>query len=159
MSDLIERRHVLRNAGIVAGGAAAVPALGAVADPASADGGWVSRRLLGSWVVTRADDDGTATLIASFAAGGAIIVHDISPAGPPVTGSWKLRDDDSWRATLWTGFPGEGPGSVGPTLRLRIWGQLQSSRIHGRYTVAVFDPEGEVLDRSRGTFEGRRLPA
>ena len=164
MDDTLERRHLLRNAGMVAGGAATASALGAVAAPASADGGHGGhggRGLLGSWMVTRTEGELTAQLVGSFAAGGVIIVHDISPAGPPATGSWRMRDRDSWRATLWTGFPGdEGPGSAGPTLRLRIYGHLEGGRIHGRYVVRLFDPSGAPIGGpTRGTFEGRRLHA
>jgi hypothetical protein len=161
MNDAIERRHLLRNAGMVAGGAATASGLGAVGAPASAEGGHGGRGLLGSWMVTRTEGDLTAQLVGSFAAGGVIIVHDISPAGPPATGSWKMRDRDSWRATLWTGFPGDtGPGSAGPTLRLRIWGHLEGRRIHGHYAVRLFDPSGAPMgDPSRGTFEGHPLQA
>ena len=57
--------------------------------------------------------------VISFAEGGVFISHDISPAGPPFTGSWERQGGDRYRATFWSGFPGEeGPGSLGPTVRI-----------------------------------------
>jgi hypothetical protein len=164
MDDVIQRRHLLRNVGLVAGGAATASGLGAVVAPASArhphgGGRRGRRRLLGSWVVERTEGDGTVTLVGSFAAGGVIVVHDIDPAGPPVTGTWRMLDRNSWRATLWTGFPGEeGPGSPGPTARLRIFGEVRRRRIRGTYEVTFFAPDGSELGAG-GTFVGRPIEA
>jgi hypothetical protein len=162
--NVIERRHLLRNAGMVAGGAAAVSGLGAAAMPASADGdghGHHGKRLLGSWLVDVRNDDGsTLVSVGSFAAGGVAIVHDINPAGPPFTGSWEMTDDDSWRATVWSGFPGEGgPGSAGGTIRLRLRGSVDKHRIRGSFVFVVFDAEGAELERGTGTFRGHRIEA
>ena len=162
MSDnSIERRHLLRNAGMVAGGAAAATGL-AGALPAAADqghGGDRGHRLFGSWLVDVSGDDGTDSVsVGSFAAGGVAIVHDINPAGPPFTGTWKMHDHDSWRATVWSGFPGStGPGSAGGTLRLRIRGSVEKHRIWGTFVVTVFAPDGTEVDESGGTFRGRRI--
>src|SRR5687768_5213651 len=109
MSDnVIERRHLLRNAGMVAGGAAAVTGLGAASMPAMADddddhghGHGRGKRLLGSWLVNVRNANGSMTVsVGSFAAGGVAIIHDINPAGPPFTGSWEMHDHDTWRATV-----------------------------------------------------------
>jgi hypothetical protein len=163
----IERRHVLRNAGIIAGGAAAMAGLGAV--PASADDGdddhdhhhhGQGRRLLGSWLVTRTEGDSSVVTVGSFAVGGVAIVHDINPALPPLTGSWRMRGHDSWQATLWTGFASAGgPGTAGGTARLRIFGRVTRRRIAGTYDVRFFDPGGTEVSRSGGTFEGRPIEA
>jgi hypothetical protein len=160
--NVIERRHLLRNAGMVAGGAAAVTGLGA-AMPASAhgEGHGRGRRLLGSWLVDVRNDDGsTLVSVGSFAAGGVAVVHDINPAGPPFTGSWEMTDHDSWKATVWSGFPGEGgPGSAGGTIRLRLRGTVEKHRIQGSFVFTVFDPEGTQLERGSGSFRGREIQA
>jgi hypothetical protein len=166
--NVIERRHLLRNAGLVAGGAAAVSGLGATAMPASADDdghhghhGHHGTGLLGSWLVDVRNADGsTSVSILSFAAGGVAIVHDISPAGPPFTGSWESGARDSWQATVWTGFPGEtGPGSPGSTIKLRLRGTVDKHRMRGSFVFASFDPEGSEVGRGSGTFRGRRVEA
>ncbi len=161
--NVIERRHLLRNAGMVAGGAATASGIGLVAAPASADDGHGhhGKRLLGSWLVDVRNDDGSMLMsVGSFAAGGVAIVHDINPAGPPFTGSWDMTDHDSWKATVWSGFPGEGgPGSAGGTIRLRLRGTVDKGRIRGSFVFVVFDAEGAELERGTGTFRGRRIEA
>lgn len=158
----IERRHLLRGAGLVAGGAAASTGLGAMVAPAEAHGdSRGARRLAGSWLVDVQNDDGSELVsVGSFADGGVAIVHDISPAGPPFTGTWKLRGDDQWRATVWSGFPGDsGPGSAGGTVRLRLRGTVQRRSISGTFTFTAFDPTGAEVDSGSGTFTGRPIDA
>ena len=82
---VIDRRQVLRGAGVAAG-RAAVGAF-AFAAPASAnDTG--SGKLAGSWLIIRQDDGSPdrVTAVLSFAGGDVMIEHDINPAGPPFTG-------------------------------------------------------------------------
>jgi len=152
------RRQALRCAGIAAGGVA-IAGL-ATTTPAMADG---DSGLLGSWLSVR-QDDGTpdkVRLVLSFAGGGAFVSHDISPAGPPFTGTWS-RQGKSFRATFWTGFPGgPEPGSVGPTVRVRLRGTLSHGKISGTYRVTVFAPgsDTEVLESDTGTFSGVRINA
>ena len=114
------RRQVLRGAGVAAAGGAAVTGLG-LASPAMAsdDGGG----LAGSWKVTRQDDGDPTEVQAvfSFAGGGVFVEHDILPAGPPFTGTWARGGGGQFRATFWSGFPGEGgPGSPGVAVRVRL---------------------------------------
>jgi hypothetical protein len=156
--NTVGRRQALRGAGIAAGSVAVV-GLGA-ATPAMADG---DNGLLGSWLSVR-QDDGTPDkirLVLSFAGGGVFVSHDISPAGPPFTGTWA-RQGKSFRATFWTGFPGEqGPESVGPTARVKLRGTLSHGMISGTYRFTVFAPgsDTEVVDSGTGTFSGRRINA
>ncbi|MFG1818386.1 hypothetical protein ACGFIF_31800 [Kribbella sp. NPDC049174] len=152
------RRQALRGAGIAAGGVA-IAGL-ATATPAAADS---DNGLLGSWMCRRQDDGSpdTVRLVLSFAAGGVIVSHDISPAGPPFTGTWS-RHGKSFQATFWTGFPGEqGPGSTGPTVRVRLRGVLSHGKISATYRVTVFAPnsETEVLETVTGKVSGRRISA
>jgi hypothetical protein len=162
----IERRHLLRGAGIVAGGAVTAAGIGALASPAVADDDddhddHDDDDLTGSWLVQVRNEDGsTLTSVGSFAKGGVAIIHDINPAGPPFTGSWKMRDDDRWRATVWSGFPGQGgPGTAGGTVRLRLRGVVDGRRIRGSFRAAAFTPDGSPDGTFDGTFTGRRIEA
>jgi hypothetical protein len=154
----IGRRRMLRGAGAAAGGVAVSTV--ALASPALADGG--HSRVAGSWMIVHQDDADPAEVkaVISFALGGVFISHDISPAGPPFTGTWERRGHDRFRATFWSGFPGdEGPGSAGPTIRIRARGQVDGDEISGTFTFTVFDPGGEVVDSASGTFSGERIDA
>ena len=153
------RRQVLRGAGVVAGGAA-VTGL-ALASPAMAsddDGGG----LAGSWMVTRQDDGDPTEVQAvfSFAGGGVFVEHDILPAGPPFTGTWARRGGGRFRATFWSGFPGEGgPGSPGVTVRVRLVGRVEHRTISGTYTATGFDPTGAQVNSATGRFSGHPINA
>ena len=155
----IGRRQMLRGGGVAAGGVA-VAGLG-LSSPAMAsddqNGG-----LTGSWLVTRQDngDPTKVQAVFSFAAGGVFVEHDIGPAGPPFTGTWARRGDRGFRATIWSGFPGEGgPGSAGVTVRVRPVGRVDHGTLSGTYTVAVFDASGAQIDSATGTFSGHRIAA
>ena len=157
------RRQVLRGAGVVAAGGAAVTAVTGLglASPARAsdDGGG---GLTGSWMVTRQDDGDPTQVQAvfSFAGGGVFVEHDILPAGPPFTGTWARRDGGRFRATFWSGFPGEGgPGSPGVTARVRLVGRVEHRAISGTYTTAVFDSTGAQIDSATGRFSGHPINA
>lgn len=156
--NAVGRRQALRGAGIAAGSVAVV-GLGA-ATPAMADG---DNGLLGSWMCVR-QDDGTPDkirLVLSFAGGGVFVSHDISPAGPPFTGTWA-RQGKSFRATFWTGFPGEqGPESVGPTVRVKLRGTLSHGTITASYRFTVFAPgsDTEEVETGTGTLTGSRISA
>ncbi|GAA1139137.1 hypothetical protein GCM10009630_42620 [Kribbella jejuensis] len=154
------RRQALRGAGIAAGGVAAAGL--ATAAPAMADGGH-GNGLLGSWMCVRQDTGSSdkIRLVLSFAGGGVVLSHDISPAGPPFTGTWAAQGK-SFRLTMWTGATGnQGPGSVGPTIRVRAWGSVSHGRLTAKYQVTVFAPmsETQVIDSATGTVTGRRISA
>lgn len=158
--NAIGRRQALRGAGIAAGGVAAAGL--ATAAPAMADSGH-GNGLLGSWMCTRQDDGspGTIRLVLSFTAGGVILSHDISPAGPPFTGTWS-SEGRSFRLTMWTGQPGEqGPESVGPTIRVQAWGSVSHGKLSAKYRFTVFPPmsETQVLQSGTGKVSGRRISA
>jgi hypothetical protein len=119
--------------------------------------------LLGSWLCVRQDDGSTdkVRLVLSFASGGVIVSHDISPAGPPFTGTWSQRG--KWfRATFWTGTAGEqGPESVGPTIRVQLKGARSHGTISATYRFTVFAPgsDTQVVDSGTGKLTGRRINA
>jgi hypothetical protein len=157
---VIDRRHVLRGAGVAAGGAAA--GAFAFAAPASAhDNG--EHGLSGSWLITRQDDGtpGTTTGVLSFAGGNVLVEHDINPAGPPFTGTWAGGEDQRFRATFWSGQAGQGPGQAGPTLQVRLRGQIKRGNLTATYTFTAFDPTtGAQLQTGTGkVLSGHRIEA
>jgi hypothetical protein len=156
------RRQVLRRAGVVAAGGAAVTAvtgLGLATPAMASDGG--DGGLTGSWMVTRQDDGDPTRIKAvfSFAGGGVFVEHDILPAGPPFTGTWARGDGGRFRATIWSGFPGEGPGSPGVAVRVRLVGRLEHRTISGTYTATVFDSTGAAVESNTGKFSGQPINA
>ena len=152
------RREVLRGA---AAGGALVAGLG-LASPTVASADSRGRRLTGSWLFTRQEDGdpNNVLAVASFAAGHVLVHHDINPAGPPFTGTWRQRGP-SWRATFWSGFPGEGgPGSPGASVRIRVRGRHENDTIFGTYDFALFDINGAEIVSGTGTFgDGHRIEA
>jgi hypothetical protein len=154
----VGRRNVLRSAGMAAGGVA----LGGVAlgSPAVAGERHHDRDVSGSWRVNVHNDDGEESVsVLSFAAGDVCIVHDISPAGPPFTGTWREGRHDSFRATVLTGTPGDGPGSAGTIIELKLRGAVRHHRVRGSFTFRVTDATDKVLATGSGTFDGRRIEA
>jgi hypothetical protein len=164
--NTINRRRMLRGAGMAVGGAAITsvglgsPALAtskaSKASKASKNG------VAGSWMIVHQDelDPTPVRAVLSFADGGVFISHDISPAGPPFTGSWERRGDHRFRATFWSGFPGDqGPGSAGPTARITATGRVARDTMSGTFTFTLFAPTGEELESADGTFTGTRIEA
>ena len=154
------RREMLMGTGAAVGGAA-LTGLGASPVMASDNGGDLS----GSWLVTRMDDppgDPTPVkAVLSFAAGDVFVSHDINPAGPPFTGTWKRDRDHGFRATMWTGQAGGGPGAgPGPTIRVQLRGSTRHDSISGTYEFTVFDAVTDaVLDSGTGAFSGTPIDA
>lgn len=158
--DSVGRRSIIRTAGLTVGGAA----IGGMAIAAPASAATQGKRrdgdVSGSWRADVHNNDGTDLVsVLSFAAGNVCIVHDISPAGPPFTGTWRSGRHDSFRATVLTGFPGEGPGTPGPVVTLILQGSVRHDRISGTFTFTVRSPEGQQIDSGSGTFNGRPIEA
>jgi hypothetical protein len=134
----------------------------AAASPAVASGNG-DRGATGSWMITHQDDPPStqppAMGVTSFAEGGVIINHDISPAGPPATGTWAPRGNDGFKATLWSGQPGDGPGSPAVTIRIQIRGRVHKGRMSGTTRFTVFNASGGVEASGTGTFSGQRIEA
>ena len=155
----MNRRGLLRGAGV-----AGAVALAGVAGASSASAGENSGAgPTGSWLMTHQDNppgnQTKTTAVVSFAAGGVIISHDISPAGPPQTGTWALQGD-GFKGTFWSGEPGpDGPGSPGFTVKIQVRGRVRADKISGTYRFSVFDPTGADAGSGTGTFSGHRLEA
>lgn len=154
--DSVARRNVLRGAGIAAGGVALSGV--ALTSPAAAGEHHGHRGVSGSWQVDVHNDDGDESIsIVSFAAGDVCIVHDISPAGPPFTGTWRQGRHGSFRATVLTGTPG-GPDGPGPVIELKLRGAVHHDQVRGSFTFRV-TAAGVEVDSGSGTFDGRRIEA
>ena len=146
-------REGLLRGGAVLGGTA-------LASPASASERHEDDDVSGSWLVNVHNDTGEESVsVLSFAAGDVCVVHDISPAGPPFTGTWRSRRHDSFRATVLTGTPGDGPGSPGAVIELKLRGAVRHERVSGTFTFTVMGPDGTELDSGSGTFDGRPIEA
>jgi hypothetical protein len=167
MSDhTLGRREVLLGAGVAAGGVVAT-GVGLAAPASARDGRDDDERddLDGSWLVTRQDDGDETQVRAvfSFAGGDVLVEHDILPAGPPFTGTWESHDHKRFRATIWSGFPGEqGPGSPGVAVRVRLEGKVRKGTLSGTYSVTVFDPTGAEIPEEAATgtfFDGEPIEA
>jgi hypothetical protein len=156
----MNRRVVLTRAGAV--GAVALAGVAGASPALASEKG--NRGVTGSWMITHKDDppgDPTPVRgVASFAEGGVLISHDISPAGPPSTGTWAGQGNDRFKGTFWSGFPGDGgPGTPGGTFRVRVRGRVRGDKISGTYRFTVFDPTGKEIDSGTGTFRGERIEA
>ena len=103
-TSTLERRMLLRSAGVAG---AALAGVAATAAPAAADGGSdpssCGPRLLGGWMITHTDDPpadpSTTRSIVTFA------VQDVAPASTGGLGAWKSYGD-YFKVTFWTGQAG-----------------------------------------------------
>jgi hypothetical protein len=134
-----------------------------VASPAFAAGEGGASGLHGSYLVHRQSDtdpgDQSAAVV-SFAAADVIIIHDISPAGPPFTGTWARQQGNGFRATVWTGFAGQGPNQQGPTARVSVQGHVQGGRLSATYQLTVFNPsDNSVIQTDHGSVSGTPITA
>ena len=116
-------------------------------------------RLRGSWLVEATNGTDTTRSVVSFAGGGVAIVHDIKPAGPPFTGSWRRTGGHGFRATVLSGVGNPETGEPGPTFRIVIDGTVHHDMIEGSFTFTVFGPDDAVLDEFTGSFSGSRIRA
>jgi hypothetical protein len=147
-------------AGVAAGGVAFT---GLGAGPAAANDrhdGPIG--LSGSWLVSHADDPPGDTspvkAVFSFAGGGVFVEHDINPAGPPFTGTWAQPHGNRFKATIWSGFPGE--GGHGPTARVQLRGSRHHGTLSGTYVFDVIDPvSNDVVESGTGSFTGVPIDA
>ena len=159
--SMVGRRHVLRGAGIVVGGAAATSL--AFASPALAGGEHDDDRLEGSYMITRTDDGSPSSItsVFSLAGGGVLINKDIDPPDTHSTGSWAATGRGRFRSTFWTGFAADAStGAPALTARVRATGRVQHGSISGIYDVSFFlVPTGEEVFTVTGTYAGSRIAA
>lgn len=156
VKSLVERRMVLRGAGV-----AGATVLAAAAVPAEASAHPEHHGLLGAWRITHTDNPPSDTTpvaaVVTFGAGGVFVDQDIAPVAPAGVGAWTAHGD-RFEVTFWTGS-GDTPADAA-TVRVRVHGMLHGDRISGTYRVTGFaGASTTVVLRSTGTFSGWRIVA
>lgn len=159
-TNQIGRRHVLRNAGIAAGGA--LLATAATSSPALAgrDETDHASALTGGWFLDRQDAvSGTVRGVVTFGAGGTVHYQDIAPASVVVlTGSWS-RTGRAFRFEMWAGVAAD-TATGAPAITVRIQGTLTvtARTFTSPYAVTWFDPATQSeLFGFNGTATGTRI--
>jgi hypothetical protein len=163
-TPLLERRMLLRGAGIAG---ASLVGVAAAAAPASAhdhhDGHDDDHDLLGSWLITHSDtppsetDPGTS--VVGFAPGGLLVTQDVAPVNAAGVGTWESRGDGRYKATFWTGFPADGAQPAG-LIKISVRGEVDGDETSGTYRGKVYEAKTRaLLDTFEGTFSGERIDA
>jgi hypothetical protein len=158
--SVIERRTLLRGAGVAGAAVVGVAAVPAVASAQQNDHG---SRLLGAWMITHTDNPQSqntpVVAIVTFAAGGVVTNLDINPPSPPGLGAWE-SSGDRFKVTFWQGDAGNGGSAPPIVVRVQVRGRLHGDHISGTYRVTVFSAsDNSVLARGSGVFTGNRLQA
>lgn len=156
VEHVVDRRGMLRGAGVAAGAAT----LGGVVLAAPADA--ASSGLLGGWLITHRDNPPAPTdetqAVVTFAAGGVFQVIDIDPVGTPGAGSWS-GSASSFHVTFWAGEPGDN-GSPALVIRVRPRGKVDGDRISGTYSLTLWDAKThKQVGTGSGKFWGSRIDA
>jgi hypothetical protein len=157
MDRALERRMVLRGAG-VAGASVVGVAMSPIA--ASADQEHGGRHgLLGAWRIVHTDDPGSGgakgTAIVAFAAGGVITVEE-TPDGTLGLGAWKSRGQ-RFRARFFESQPGSS-SEPGVVVEIMAHGRLHGDHISGTYHATVRGAaDDDVVAMLTGMFTGQRL--
>ena len=151
-NGLLERRQMLKGAGVI--GAAALAAL--VPTSVSAAQNDEFERLLGTWDLTvRAEGQPQHEVVLSFAPGG-VFVGASTDEPSPLVGSWVRKDDHGFGLTFIVFlYPPEAP--KGSKIKLRAEGTAEADSMRGRFAFDVI-VGGATVASGRGIFDGGRLP-
>ncbi len=157
-SKPLERRMLLRGAGVAGASLAGVAAVPAVASAHGED--HHGSRVLGAWLITHTDnppgDPTPVQAVTAFADGGVFISQDIAPTSTAQVGAWKAHGD-SFRVTFWTGDNGD---AQQPAVRVqvRVRGTVHHDTISGTYTLTIYAATAQtVVGTGSGTFSGTRV--
>jgi hypothetical protein len=158
-----ERRMLLKGAGVAG---ASLVGVAAAAGPASANDDHDDHDdhdLLGSWLITHsnipAETTDPGTSVVGFAPGGLLVTQDIAPVGAAGVGTWESHGDGRFKATFWSGFPGEG-ANPGGLIKISVRGRADGDEISGSYRGKVYNAAThDVLTTFEGTFSGDRVDA
>jgi hypothetical protein len=160
MDSILERRMLLRGAGVAG---ASMVGVAAVTESASAHGGGGGdhgHRLLGAWKLTHTDDPpsgDTGLAIVAFSAGGVLSVEEI-PDGSLGLGAWR-SEGDHFRAHFFESAPGDA-SNPGVVVEVRVRGRVHDDKLSGTYRVSVRSAKDDsVLDTLTGTFHAHRVRA
>jgi hypothetical protein len=155
MSHTLERRKLLRGAGVVG-----ISAVGAAAVPSAASAHESTHGLLGAWRIRHTDDPpstDSGIAIVTFAAGGVFATEEL-PSGSLGLGTWAA-DGDKFRVLFFESQPGP-DGQPGVVVTIRVRGRLRGDHISGTYRLTVRSASDDtVVGRGTGTFRGERLQA
>jgi hypothetical protein len=159
MDKMLERRMLLRGAGVAGASLVGVTAVGpATASEPGHGGGHDGRDLLGAWRITHTDDPpggDTGVAIVAFAPGGVVSLEEI-PDGTLGLGAWRCSGD-GFRARFFESAPAQG-SNPGAAIDIRVSGAVHGSHVAGRYRGTVRSvADDSVLTRFTGTFHGHRL--
>ncbi|MGZ4499806.1 MAG: hypothetical protein ACXVXD_05170 [Nocardioidaceae bacterium] len=163
-NHVLERRNLLRGAGVAGASRVGVAAVPGASSAASAGAGHGGSAVLGSWLITHADNPpGDTTKVQSvvgFSAGGVVTVQDIAPVGAAGLGAWRPRGRTRFTLTFWTGQNAHGRKQPAVTVRVQARGSVHRGDISGRYRTTVYDARsGKVVDQTSGHFAGARIEA
>jgi hypothetical protein len=156
MGSTVERRALLRGAGVVGASAVGIAAVPAAASAHGHDehGG----RLLGAWRIRHTDDppsSDTGLSIVTFAAGGVFVTEEI-PDGSLGLGTWT-GEHDRFEVLFVECQPGEG-GAPGVVVSIRVHGRVEYDHIGGTYRLTVRSAtDDSVVAHGTGTFHGTRM--
>jgi hypothetical protein len=159
MNKGLERRALLRGAGVAGASVVGVVAVPEVAAAQAGQDGH-SDGLLGAWLVTHTDDPpstDSGDAIVAFSPGGVVTVEELGD-GTSGLGAWR-SDGHHLRARFFEASPGEG-SDPGVVVEIRVRGRLHHDRVSGTYAATVrSDADGSVLTTFTGTFTGTRVNA
>lgn len=160
-TPLLERRMLLRGAGVAG---ASLVGVAAAAAPAAAHDHHDGHDLLGSWLITHSDtppsDTDPTTGVVGFAPGGLLVTQDIAPVGTAGVGTWESRGDNRFKATFWTGSPADGPQQPAVIVKISVSGAVDGDKVSGTYRGKVYDAATRTLLATiTGTFSGDRVDA
>ena len=152
---MVERRMLLRGAGVAG---ATLVGVAAAAAPASANS--EGHDVLGAWFVTHTDEPPSetdpGTSVVGFGSGGLMTTQDLYPIGAAGIGTWEPDGGDDFKGSSGPGSPARTTGPVGSSRS--VHGRVDGDRIKGRYhgwvyVAATMALEGEF----KGRFKGKRV--
>ncbi|MGZ4494619.1 MAG: hypothetical protein ACXVWU_07970 [Nocardioides sp.] len=159
-SQTVDRRMLLRGAGVAGAAMMGVAATPAVASAHDTRGSHDSN-VVGSWLITHTDDppsNETGHAVASFAPGGVLTEVEINPVQAPGAGAWTSHED-RFKGTFWTGDPGDPSAKQGPVVvKVEVRGKVHGDHLSGTYRVTVYDAKSyKQLATVTGKVHGDRI--
>jgi hypothetical protein len=152
----LDRRQILKGAGVLG-----VGALGALAPGAALANEDQNRGLLGSWdtvhIVEAGPFAGTKDGTFSFSPGGVLSANDVdSPATG--LGNWVRNEEDGFRFRFQQ-FVFDPQAPKGTKVIVTGAGTIRGETIQGRFTFKVLDPSGSMIPGlfGSGPFHGERI--
>lgn len=160
---LMERRMLLRGAGVAGAslvGVAAIPA--AASAHGHDDHDSHDSSAIGAWFITHKDnppgDTTPGTSVVTFAPGGVFTAQDLAPLGAAGLGAWEPDGSDRFKVLFWTGAKGETAKDPDVVIKIEVRGKVDHDKVSGTYSGTVYDAKTmKVLVTFTGTFSGARV--